>query len=254
MDLTGKVALITGAGRGIGAATAKTLARAGASVAVAARRQEDAAHVAAAIRAAGGEALPLACDVTDAASVTHAVEVITGTWGAVDILVSNAGAIQPISLLAEASEEEWLKNIEINLIGAFYCLRAVLPAMVARGSGVVVHLSSGAAHKPLEGWSAYCASKAGLAMLTRSLHEEYAQHGIRGIGLSPGIVDTGMQVQIRESGINPVSKIPRDTLASVDEPAAAITFLCGPGGARYAGQEIDIRDEEFRADSGMTTL
>lgn len=254
MDLTGKIALITGAGRGIGAATATALARAGASVAVAARRQEDADEVAVAIRAADGRALSIACDVTETAAIARAVAIITAEWGAVDILISNAGSIKPISLLAEANEEEWLKTVEINLIGAFYCLRAVLPAMVARGSGVVVHLSSGAAHKPLEGWSAYCASKAGLAMLTRSLHEEYAQHGIRGIGFSPGIVDTGMQVQIRESGINPVSKIPRDMLASVDEPAAAITFLCGPGGARYAGKEVDIRDKEFRADSGMTAL
>lgn len=254
MDLTGKIALITGAGRGIGAATALALARAGASVAVAARRQEDAEGVASAIRSAGGRALPLACDVTRPAAVKRMVAAVVEEWGGIDILVSNAGSIQPIALLADAGEDEWLKAIEVNLVGAFYCLRAVLSSMMARGSGIVVQLSSGAAHKALEGWSAYCASKAGLAMLTRSLHAEYAQHGIRSIGFSPGVVDTGMQAQIRHSGLNPVSKLPREALTSVDEPASAIVFLCGPGGARYAGQEVDIRDAGFRNESGLRPL
>lgn len=254
MDLTGKTALITGAGRGIGAATAIALARHGAAVAVAARRQTDADAIAALIVAEGGQALPLACDVADQAAVDATVAAVTDAWGGLDVLVSNAGAIQPIAPLAEAPAGDWLHTIEVNLVGAFYCLRAVLPSMVARGSGVVIHLSSGAAHKPLEGWSAYCASKAGLAMLTRSLHEEYAEQGIRSIGFSPGLVDTDMQAKIRASGVNPVSQVKREALASVDEPAAAITFLCGPGGAAYAGQEVDIRDKDFRAKSGLRAL
>ena len=254
MELTGKIALVTGAGRGIGAATALALGRKGVAVAVAARRKSDADEVAAAIRSEGGRAMPVACDVSERAAVNATVAAITAEWGGINILISNAGAIQPIARLSDASAEEWLRTVEVNLVGAFYCLRAVLPYMVARGAGVVVHLSSGAAHKPLEGWSAYCASKAGLAMLTRSLHEEYGQQGIRSIGFAPGVVDTGMQAAIRELGINPVSQLKRESLASVDEPANAIVFLCGPGGAAYAGQEIDIRDKDLRAASGLRAL
>lgn len=254
MDLAGKTALVTGAGRGIGAATAIALARKGAAVAVAVRRLEDGEDVAATIKRAGGRALPVVCDVSEPDTVEAAVATIAGTFGDIDVLVSNAGSIQPIARLAEASREAWLRTIGINLVGAFHCLRAVLPGMVARRSGVVVHLSSGAAHRPLEGWSAYCASKAGLAMLTRSLHEEYAGQGIRGIGFSPGLVDTGMQAEIRRSGVNPVSQLKRETLSSVDEPAAAIAFLCGAGGRVYAGQEVDIRDKDFRAASGLPAL
>jgi NAD(P)-dependent dehydrogenase (short-subunit alcohol dehydrogenase family) len=254
MDLTGRTALITGAGRGIGAATAAALARRGASVAVTARRQEDADAIAASITAAGGQALPLVCDVADWAAVQAAVGAVAEAWGGPDILISNAGTIGPIARLAEAPAGEWLHTIEVNLIGAFHGARAVLPGMVARGFGIVIHLSSGAAHKPLEGWSAYCASKAGLAMLTRSLHEEYGGLGIRSIGFSPGLVDTDMQAAIRASGVNPVSQVKKEALASVDEPAQAIAFLCGPGGAVYAGQEVDIRDKSFRETSGLKAL
>ncbi len=254
MDLTGRTALITGAGRGIGAATAMALARRGAAVAVAARRQKDADAIAASVAAAGGQALPLVCDVSDWAAVQVAVSALTEAWGGPDILISNAGTIGPIARLAEAPAEDWLHTIEVNLVGAFHSVRAVLPNMVARGSGIVIHLSSGAAHRPLEGWSAYCASKAGLAMLTRSLHEEYGALGIRSIGFSPGLVDTDMQATIRASGINPVSQVKKEALASVDEPAEAIGFLCGPGGAVYAGQEVDIRDKDFREKCGLKAL
>ncbi len=254
MSMAGKTALVTGAGRGIGAATAIALASNGAAVGVGVRRFEDGEQVAAAIESAGGRALPVLCDVADPNSVDDAVAAVTRGLGAIDVLVSNAGSIQPIARLAEAPRAEWLRTIEINLIGAFHCLHAVLPGMVERGSGVVVHLLSGAAYKPLEGWSAYCASKAGLSMLTRSLHEEYAGQGIRSIGFSPGLVDTGMQAEIRQSGVNPVSQLKRETLSSVDEPAAAIAFLCGAGGEAYAGREVDIRDKDFRAASGLPPL
>jgi NAD(P)-dependent dehydrogenase (short-subunit alcohol dehydrogenase family) len=254
MSLAGRTALVTGAGRGIGAATAIALAGNGAAVAVAVRHLEDGEAVAATIRGAGGKALPVVCDVSDPNSVDDAVAMVAGTFGDIDILVNNAGSIQPIARLAEAPREEWLRTIEVNLIGAFHCLKAVLPGMVARRSGVVLHLLSGAAHKPLEGWSAYCASKAGLAMLARSLHEEYAGQGIRSIGFLPGLVDTNMQAEIRQSGVNPVSQLKREALSSVDEPAAAIAFLCGAGGETYAGREIDVRDKNFRAASGLPAL
>ena len=124
-----------------------------------------------------------------------------------------------------------------------FAARAVLPAMAAAGRGRIINLSSGAAHRPLEGWSAYCAAKAGLAMLTRSLQLEYGEYGIRSFGFSPGVVDTGMQAEIRASGINPVSRLPRESLAPADEPATGIVYLCAAASDALAGQEfIDARE------------
>lgn len=251
MSLAGRTALVTGAGRGIGAATARALAAAGARVVVAARRLTQAEAVAQPIRAAGGEALAAQCDVTDDASVAAAFAAARQAFGAVDILIVNAGVIAPIARLVEADPAAWMAAIDVNLVGAYRCLRAALPDMLTRGEGVVINLSSGAAHRPLEGWSAYCASKAGLAMLTRAAHEEYGAAGLRVIGVSPGVVDTDMQAAIRASGVNPVSKLARESLAGVGEPASAIAYLCGPGGAAYAGREVDIREAAFRAAAGL---
>jgi NAD(P)-dependent dehydrogenase (short-subunit alcohol dehydrogenase family) len=252
MSLSKKTAFVTGAARGIGRETCITLARGGARVIVTARQRHDAEETARQISAAGGQALALGCDVTDHASVQTAVKEGCDAFGPIDILVSNAGSIQPIAHLADSQATEWLDAIETNLIGAFYCLHAVLPMMLDQGAGVIIHLSSGAAHRPLEGWSAYCTSKAGLAMLTRSVHEEYGASGIRAMGLLPGVVDTDMQAVIRRSGLNPVSQIKRELLSPASEPAKAIAFLCTAAGQAYAGCEVDIRDAAFRAAAGLS--
>ena len=172
-------------------------------------------------------------------------------FGSLDALVNNAGVIQPIGRIAETGAAEWAGSIAVNLTGAYNAIRAVLPGMLAAGGGTIVNVSSGAAHRPLEGWSAYCAGKAGLAMLTRSLHLEYGQEGIRTIGFSPGTVDTEMQVAIRASGINPVSQIPRGNLQPADRPARAIVYLCSDAAADLAGSEASIGDEAFRRRAGL---
>jgi NAD(P)-dependent dehydrogenase (short-subunit alcohol dehydrogenase family) len=132
--------------------------------------------------------------------------------------------------------------------------RAVLPDMLAARRGRIINLSSGAALRPLEGWSAYCAAKAGLAMLTRSLALEYGEAGIRAFGFAPGVVDTDMQAEIRASGINPVSRLPRESLADPSLPARAITFLCTPDADAFSGGEVDIRDPAFRAAMGLPAI
>src|SRR5690606_15700892 len=119
--------------------------------------------------------------------------------------------------------------------------------------GTIVNLSSGAAHRPMEGWSAYCAGKAGLAMVTQSLALEYGARGIRAFGFAPGVVDTDMQGEIRASGINPVSKLPRENLARGDDPARAIAYLCSAAAADLAGGELDMRDASCRARAGLAT-
>ncbi|MEX2630860.1 MAG: SDR family oxidoreductase [Tistlia sp.] len=250
-ELNGKVAVVTGGGRGIGAAIAEALAAAGAAVVVTARGLSACEVVAARIREAGGTAQAVACDVSLPAEVESLVAAAREAYGPVDILVNNAGVIQPIGPLADCDAEDWLDNLRINLGGPFLMARAVLPSMVERGAGVLVNISSGAAHRPLEGWSAYCAGKAGLAMLTGSLHLEYGAKGVRVFGFGPGTVDTEMQVQIRASGINPVSRIPRAELAKVERPAAVVAWLCGEAAADLAGQELSIRDEELLKRAGL---
>ncbi len=172
-SLAGKVAIVTGASRGIGAAAALALGEAGASVVLAARTVAQAEANAREINAAGGKAAAIACDVSDYAACQRLVQETTQRFGPPDVLVNNAGVIEPISMVGEADPAEWARSIEINLIGAYYAIRAVLPGMIERGHGDIINVSSGAAHRPLEGWSAYCAGKAGLAMLTRSIDLEH---------------------------------------------------------------------------------
>ena len=129
-------------------------------------------------------------------------------FGTPDILVNNAGVIEPIGPIAESDPGVWRRNIEINLIGAYNAVRAILPKMIAAGHGTLINVSSGAAHRPLEGWGAYCSAKAGLAMLTTVIMLETAGSGVRVFGLSPGVIDTDMQGRIRSSGINRISRIP----------------------------------------------
>jgi 3-oxoacyl-[acyl-carrier protein] reductase len=245
-DLTGQVVVVTGASRGIGAASAKALARVGAAVMLAARDRERLAGVARDITAAGGRAEVAACDVADWASVQALVADTKRRFGAVTALVNNAGVIEPIARLEQADPASWARNIAVNLIGAFHAIRAVLPEMRAAGRGTIINVSSGAALRPLEGWSAYCAAKAGLAMLTQAIALE-AVPGLRAFGFQPGTTDTEMQVTIRGSGVNPISRIPREQLTPVDEPARAIVYLCTPAADDLSGKEFSLRDEAFRS-------
>jgi NAD(P)-dependent dehydrogenase (short-subunit alcohol dehydrogenase family) len=123
--------------------------------------------------------------------------------------------------------------------------------MIAKRSGTVINITSGAAHRALEGWSAYCCAKAGLAMLTSALALENAPSGVRVFGLAPGVVDTDMQVTIRASGINRVSKIPRVSLAPVEHPAAAVVYLCSDAADDLIGKEVVLLDPEFRRRIGL---
>jgi NAD(P)-dependent dehydrogenase (short-subunit alcohol dehydrogenase family) len=250
-ELAGKVAIVTGGSRGIGAAAAKALADAGAAVVIAARDGSAASTAAAAIAAIGGHTCGLACDVADYGAVAAMLDETLRRFGIPDILVNNAGVIDPIGLLAQSDPAAWAQNIGVNLIGAYNAIRAVLPHMLANGGGTIINLSSGAAHRPLDGWSAYCCAKAGLAMLTEALVLETARSGVRVFGLSPGVIDTGMQATIRASGINRVSRIPRSNLAPVEHPAAAILYLCTDAADDLTGQEVTLQDPEFRRRIGL---
>ncbi|MEL6208446.1 MAG: SDR family NAD(P)-dependent oxidoreductase, partial [Pseudomonadota bacterium] len=201
---------------------------------LAARSTQDIERIAGEIGAAGGQAQAIACDVADPAACAALIAAAEAT-APLDVLVNNAGMIEPIMPFLEVEPDAWSRTIDVNLKGAFYPLRAALPAMVERGRGTIVNISSGAAHSPLEGWSAYCTSKAGAAMLTRTVHREIGGRGVRVMGLSPGTVATEMQRVIKASGINPVSQLDWSDHIPADWPARAILWLCGSAGDRFAG-------------------
>nr|MBP9951986.1 SDR family NAD(P)-dependent oxidoreductase [Cypionkella sp.] len=162
--MQGKVVVITGASQGIGASAAEVFAAAGAKVVLLARSE---ARITALAEKLGGAAMALRCDVSVWPDVAAAVEAVTARFGRLDVWIGNAGVIEPIAKLAEVDPLDWAHSVAINLNGVLHGLRAVLPVMRSQGGGTVITLSSGAAHNPLEGWGAYCAAKAGAAMLTR---------------------------------------------------------------------------------------
>ena len=248
MSLQGKIALVTGASRGLGEGAARALARDGAAVMLLARDGDLVQKVAREIAAAGGKAEALACDVSDYPAVERAVADTRQRLGGLDILVNNAGVIEPIAEVAASDPAAWARNIQINLIGAYYVVRVVLDGML-QGGGSIINVSSGAAYRPLEGWSAYCAGKAGLAMLTRSLVLETS--GLRIFGFSPGTIDTDMQVKIRASGLNQVSQIPRANLSPVEHAVRGLVYLCDGASDDLHGTDVSMRDEPFRQRIGL---
>ncbi len=246
--LDGKVVMITGASRGIGEATARLFAQEGAKVCLLARSRDRIAEIAGEI---GPAALAIPCDVSRFWEVEAAVNACVENLGGLDILINNAGVIDPIAPLMEADPEGWGHAIDINLKGVFNGMRAAMPIMAAKGGGSILTISSGAAHNALEGWSHYCASKAGAAMMTKCAHAEGADKGIRAIGLSPGTVATQMQREIKASGINPVSELDWSDHIPAEWPAQCLLWMCSEDADEFLGEEISLRDEEIRRRIGV---
>lgn len=250
-DIVEKTVIITGASRGIGEAIARHFAAQGARVILAARSETALHSMAKDIEQAGGKASAFACDVSDYSSVAALVDYAVQTYGSLDILVNNAGLIEPIARLAESDPAEWGRITDINYKGVYHGLRAALPVMVAGGGGTILNLSSGAATSALEGWSHYCSSKAAVLSLTACANKEYREKGVRVVGLSPGTVATEMQMAIRASGLNPVSKIDPNAHIPAEWVARAAAYLCGPEGDAYAGTDFSLKTAEGRAKLGL---
>lgn len=248
MDMTSKTVMITGASRGIGAETARVFANAGANVALLARSQDEIAALAGEI---GEKAIAIPCNVARYGEMSSAVATTVQAFGSLDVLINNAGVVDPISHIGDVDPEAWGHLIDINLKGVFNGIHAALPALRAGGGGSVLTISSGAAHNAIEAWSAYCASKAAVNMLNRSLHLEEQGNGIRAIGLSPGTVATQMQRVIKASGINPVSQLDWDVHIPADWPAKCLLWMCSAEADSYCGDEISLRDEGIRRAVGL---
>jgi NAD(P)-dependent dehydrogenase (short-subunit alcohol dehydrogenase family) len=249
VDMTGKTVLITGASRGIGAAAARIFADAGANLVLTARSGDALSDLAQQI---GPKARAVPCDVGRYGDMEHAVALACDVFGGLDVLIGNAGVIEPIAHLAQVDPDAWGEVIDINLKGVFHGMRAALPVMRAAGGGTIITISSGAAHNPLEGWSHYCASKAGAAMLTDCADRENRAAGLRIMGLSPGTVATQMQHEIKASGINPVSQLDWSEHIPPDWPARALLWMCGPDSDDWLGQEISLRDAAIRNRVGLS--
>jgi NAD(P)-dependent dehydrogenase (short-subunit alcohol dehydrogenase family) len=248
MTMKDRTVVITGASRGIGAETARVFANAGARVALLARGTQEIERLAEDI---GPRAMAIQCDVADYGQLEAAVRAAEAAFGPTGVLVNNAGVIEPVAHMADSNPEDWGRVIDINLKGVYFGMRAVLPGMVAAGGGTVLTVSSGAAHGPVEAWSHYCASKAGAAMLTRTLDKEYREAGIRAIGLSPGTVATQMQKEIKATGINPVSQLDWSDHIPADWPARALLWMCDAEADAFMGEEISLRDEDIRRRVGL---
>jgi len=253
--LQGQVAIITGAGRGLGAATSALLASAGAAVVLVARSPEEVEAVANNINAHSGRAIAVAADVSDTMQVEEVVESALDQFGRVDMLLNNAAVVWPIEEVLEADPDEWAYNIHVNLVGPFYMARNVLPLMIGQNSGRILNIGSGAAHSPISGMSAYCATKAGIEMFTRVLAKEVASTKICVNYLSPGMVDTPMQSDIRSVDTSESNldyrfwheKAEQGQLTDPAEVAKHIYWLFGPWSSGRSGELFDSVDMEWTA-------
>ena len=250
-ELDGKTAIVTGASKGIGEATVRELLARGVNVIAGSRDLNNLEDLMSRLSGHPDKVHPMKCDVSNYDDVKQMTQFALDRFGKIDILVNNAGLIDPISKLAESVPEEWCRVSDVNYKGVYYCIRSVLPEMLSAGKGVIVNVSTGAATSPREGWSHYCSSKAAALMLTKTVHHEYATQGIRAIGLSPGTVKTEMQVSIRESGLNPISRMAPSDHSPPEKPAKIIAWLCTNDAKEFDGDDVSIKDHTIQKRAGL---
>jgi 3-hydroxybutyrate dehydrogenase len=251
LPMSGRRALVTGGGRGIGRAVALDLARAGVAVAAAARTRPEVESLAAEVQAGGGRAVAMTMDVTDPESVRAGFASAREALGGIDILVSGAG-IAPSAPLVRTPDAVWRQVIETNLSGVFYCLREALPEMTARGWGRVVNLASIAGKTGYPYIAAYSASKHGVLGLTKCAALEVATTGVTVNAVCPGYVDTpmleaGVARIVEKTGLTAeearrrlADMSPQKRLYTVEEVSALVLFLCGETASGINGQALSI--------------
>jgi NAD(P)-dependent dehydrogenase (short-subunit alcohol dehydrogenase family) len=245
------VTVIVGASRGIGAATALALAGRGVAVVLGAPPGEDLEPVIREIRAAGGQALGRVCDARRADDVRQLADAALQQHGRIGAWVNCAGVMGPVGRIEDSAPDEWFDCLTVNLVGAFNGCHAILPHFRSRDRGVIVNMSSGAAFHALEGWSAYCASKAGLLMLSRTLCAEVQGSGIRCYSFQPGMVNTDLGRASMARDVNRVSKLDPASFAGPEEPARAIAWLCIEAPADLAGTEVVVTETAIRDRVGL---
>jgi 3-oxoacyl-[acyl-carrier protein] reductase len=243
--LDGQVALVTGAGRGVGRAIALALGNAGAAVAVCARSKDAVACVAGEIEGRGGHALAVGCDVTHRQEVESMVAAVEKALGPVDLLVSNAGQFGPTGPLAATDPDDWWQALEVNVRGPLYCARAVLPGMLARGHGRIVNVSSSAGLTAIPMASAYAVSKTALYRLSENLAAETRGHGVMVFTINPGLVRTTMSEAALSCGEPSIQQWFTDAFANeedvpADAAATVIAYLASGAADALSGRNIDV--------------
>ena len=247
--LVGRVAVITGAAGGLGEAMARRFADEGAAVACLDLHAPDA--LAADIGAGGGDAMAVATDVADEAATLAAAAAVLARWGRIDILVNGAAPNDPVGTVLELAPADWSRVFAVQVTGAYYMSRAALPAMIAAGSGSIIHVASQMGRVGSPGRPAYCAAKGALIQLAKAMALDHAAEGIRVNALSPGAVETGRMLfrhgTMEAARVAAIPKHPIGRLGQPDEIAAAALFLASDASSFMTGADLLI-------DGGYTAL
>ncbi len=250
MRLTGKVALVTGGGRGIGKTIALTLMREGAEVVIVGRTRSDLDRVVEEARAAGGQMKAMSVDVSDESEIEEMVKETIKEFGKIDILVNNAGAVI-MSPAERMSTEQWDAVVNVNLKAPFLCSRAVGKEMIKSGGGKIINISSRGGHSVIPLSVSYSASKAGLLMLTKALAVEWGKYNINVNSVSPGVTETGMFAKFRadrpEEARAREEKIPLKKVNQPEDIANAVLFLASSDSDKITGEDIGV-------DGGMLSV
>ncbi len=249
--MSASIALVTGAGSGIGRSIAEALGESGYHVAVSSRRLDDARRTTDAIRGAGGAAESFELDVGDRRRVKHSIDLIYDHFGRIDVLVNNAG-IQTMGSLLELSDEEWDEVLGVNLTGTFLCCRSVAPRMVANKGGCIINIASVLGKAPRPDRSHYCASKAGVIAFSRAIALELAPFGIRVNSVCPGTVPSKLLDKVIDWSADRESKdretvsrefaqgSPLRRMLAPSEIAQVVLFLASPAASAITGQSINV--------------
>jgi NAD(P)-dependent dehydrogenase (short-subunit alcohol dehydrogenase family) len=249
LDFTGKVALVTGASSGMGLATAKAFADAGAAVVLADIREDLVRAEAEKLSAAGQKAIAVRCDVSDDGDVAAMVERTVSEFGRLDAAFNNAGVMARIAPTADSTREEWDRVIGVNLRGVWSCMKYELGQMQRQGSGAIVNNASVGALTGNPGIGSYIASKHGVIGLTRTAALEYITHGIRVNAVNPGLIDTQVARDVvsgdEQAYENIAKHVPIARAGRPEEIASAVLWLCSPGASYVVGHALTV-------DGGMT--
>jgi NAD(P)-dependent dehydrogenase (short-subunit alcohol dehydrogenase family) len=242
-DLTGRVAIVTGASRGIGQAVAQKLAAAGAQVALASRKQESLDKVVAQIQGQGGEAIAIAAHTGETEAVRALVAQVVERWGGVDILVNNAATNPHFGPLLTADEGQWQKILDVNVVGYFRMAQAVVPEMHKRGKGKIINMASVAGVRPMPGMGVYSVSKAAVIMLTQTLAQELGPSNIQVNAIAPGVIKTRFssvlwQTESIAQGIQ--ASTPLGRFGEVDDLTGAALYLASSASDYMTGAVLVI--------------
>ncbi len=256
-SLADKVVLITGAGRGIGRATALAFAAQGAHVVLAARTKKEINQVRDAIKQQGAESASIVADVSKSKDVRHLVSVTLQKFGSVDVVVNNAGVLEPIGPIWDVKPKAWRDSLAINLEGYYLVAREAVLAMMRGSGGAIINVSSGAARNPRYGWSAYCTAKAAIDQLTRCMAVELHGYNIRVNAIYPGITETQMQQTIRTTHDKQMAggaeffrqRHERGENYPPELPARLIVWLAQQHDLN--GQILDINDPDVKRRAGL---